>query len=38
MQWLGRLPKEVREQKLLQVMDYMTDGTIKPPPPSERSL
>ncbi len=34
-QWLGRLSKEEREGKLLEVMDYMADGTIKPPPPSE---
>jgi len=31
--WLGRLSKEEREGKLLEVMDYMADGTIKPPPP-----
>ena len=34
-QWLGQLSKEEREEKLLEVMDYMADGTIKPPPPSE---
>ena len=37
-QWLDSLPKEVREQKLLEVMDLMADGTIKAPPPSERLL
>ena len=31
-QWLGRLPKDVKEQKLQEVMDLMADGTIKPPP------
>ena len=35
MQWLGQLSKEEREKKLLEVMDYMADGTIKPPPPSK---
>ncbi|EIE25506.1 NAD(P)-binding protein [Coccomyxa subellipsoidea C-169] len=30
--WLGRLPKDVKEQKLQEVMDLMADGTIKPPP------
>ena len=38
MQWLGQLSKEEREKKLLAVMDYMADGTIKPPPPSEPSI
>ena len=34
MQWLGQLTKEERKKKLLEVMDYMADGIIKPPPPS----
>ena len=34
-QWLGQLSKGEREEKLLEVMDYMADGTIKPPPPSK---
>ena len=38
MQWLGQLSKEEREEKLLEVMDYMADGTIRPPPPSEPSI
>ena len=37
MQWLEQLSKEEREKKLLEVIDYMADGTIKPPPPSEPS-
>ena len=31
-QWLSRLPKDVKEQKLQEVMDLMADGIIKPPP------
>ena len=38
MQWLGQLSKEERERKLLEVMDYMADGTIKPPPPSKHFI
>ena len=38
MQWLGQLSREEREKKLLEVMDYMADGTIRPPPPSEPSI
>ena len=31
-QWLSRLPKDVREKELLEVMDLIADGTLKPPP------
>ncbi|BDA41741.1 Enoyl-[acyl-carrier-protein] reductase, mitochondrialial [Coccomyxa sp. Obi] len=30
--WLNRLPKDVREKELLEVMDLLADGTLKPPP------
>ena len=34
-QWLGSLSKEEREQSLMEVMDYMAEGVIKPPPASK---
>ena len=35
MQWLESLSKEERQKYLLDTMDLMVSGTIKPPPPSE---